>query len=70
MSDGRLPLSRLDRRLRILRESSFPSVLAGIGPKSPTPGSLRAITCVWFKSHFTPIQEQTGMAGLQFSFRL
>lgn len=70
MSDGRLPLSRLARRLRILSAPSFPSVLAGIGPDSPTPGSRRVSTWVWFESHLTPIQEvQIGVARFQLSFR-
>lgn len=69
MSEGKLPLSRLERRLRIFSAPSFPSVLAGIGPDSPTPGSRRATTSVWFESHVTPIQAQMGVAEFQLSFR-
>lgn len=43
-SDGRSPLRKLDRRLMMTRASSFPIVLAGIGPYSPTPGRWTATT--------------------------
>lgn len=71
ISDGRLPLRKLDRRLRIVSSSSFPRVLAGMGPYNPTPGSRRAITRVPFGSHDTPPQEeQIGELDLQLIFRL
>lgn len=35
ISEGSVPLRKLDLKLRILRESSFPIVLGGIGPNSP-----------------------------------
>lgn len=35
ISVGRDPFRKLDLRLKILRESSFPMVLGGIGPNSP-----------------------------------
>lgn len=68
-SDGKFPLRRLDLRLRAVSASSFPKVLAGIGPKSPVPGSRRAITRVGFLEQVIPTQEvQIGELAVQFSF--
>ncbi|PON95098.1 hypothetical protein TorRG33x02_089900 [Trema orientale] len=56
MSGGSVPLSRLDRRLRILSASSFPRVLTGIWPKSLTPGSRTATTLEPSKLQLIPTQ--------------
>lgn len=69
-SDGRFPLRRFDRRLRIASEFSFPSKLAGIGPKRPTPGSRRANTRVLSKVQVMPAQEvQIAVEEFQLSCR-
>lgn len=57
ISEGRFPLRWLDRRLRSLRASSFPIVLAGMGPDSPTPGRWMPITLVPSSLHEMPTQE-------------
>lgn len=70
ISKGRFPLRSLDRRLRTLRASSFPILLAGMGPESPTPGRWMAIIRVSFRLQEMPIQEvQTGALGFQLSLR-
>lgn len=69
MSEGSFPLRRFDRRLRTLRASNFPRVLAGIGPTSPTPGSRRERTRVPPLVQLMPTQDvQAGVAGFQLSF--
>jgi len=71
ISEGRFPLRRLERRLRTLRASNFPRVLAGIGPTSPTPGSRREATRVPSEVHLMPTQDvQIEVAGFQLKFRL
>jgi hypothetical protein len=70
ISDGRLPLRRLDLRLRAFRASSLPRVFDGIEPMSPTPGSRTEITRVPFGLQMMPTQEeQTGVAGSQIRLR-
>lgn len=70
ISEGRFPLRRLERRLRTLKASNFPRMLAGMGPTSPTPGSRSSSTRVPSGLQVMPTQdEQIGVTALQLSFR-
>ena len=70
MSAGRFPLSRLERRLIIFTASSLPSVLDGMVPTSPTPGSRTLTTRVLFSLQVMPTQDvQTEVDGFHIRFR-
>lgn len=57
ISDGRLPLKRLDLRLNTSRETSLPSVFGGIAPINPAAGTLRADIRDRSAEHVTPCHE-------------
>jgi len=70
MSAGRFPLSRLERRLIIFTASSLPSVLDGMVPTSPTPGSRTVTTRVPFSLQVMPSQDlHTEVDGFHAKFR-
>jgi hypothetical protein len=61
ISDGRLPLNRLDLRLSTWRETSLPRVFGGMIPINPAAGTLRADTCDRSAVHITPCHEHSEM---------
>lgn len=59
ISDGRLPLNRLDLRLSTWRVTSLPRVFGGITPISPAAGTLRADILDRSAAHVTPCHEHS-----------
>ncbi|WZY74110.1 hypothetical protein YC2023_006350 [Brassica napus] len=64
------PWRLLERRLMILRASSFSNVLSGNGPYSPDPGKRSAVTRELFLEQVMPVHEvQMGFVVFQLSLR-